>query len=117
MTMPRAQHTATQTLHDLDHIPTFATEAEEAAFWDEHELGDEVLERMGPLPADILPPARPRTASIDLHLDAGTLQRLRALAARRHVGFRVLIQRFVTDRLAEEEQRESSAEVQHGRNQ
>jgi hypothetical protein len=117
MTMPRAQHTAPHTLHDLDRLPTFATEAEEAAFWDEHALGDDVLARMGPLPADVLPPARPRTASIDLHLDAETLQRLRSLAARRHVGFRVLIQRFVTDRLAEEEQRDRSAEDQHGRNQ
>ena len=115
--MPRAQHTATQTLHDLDHILAFATEAEEAAFWDEHDLGDEVLERMGSLPADVLPPARARTASIDLHLDAETLQRLRSLAARRHIGFRVLIQRFVTDRLAEEEQRDGSAEDQHGRHQ
>jgi putative transposase len=39
-------------LHDLDHIPTFATEVEEAAFWDEHELGLDVLERMAPLFAD-----------------------------------------------------------------
>lgn len=112
--MPRAQHTAVQTLHDLDHIPTFATEAEEAVFWDEHDLGPDVLERMGPLPAGTLPPARSRTASIDLHLDAVTLQRLRSLAARRHVSYRTLIQRFVTERLSEEEQRDRAGENHDG---
>lgn len=115
--MPRTQRTAAHTLPDLDHIPVFATEAEEAAFWDDHALGDDVLERMEPLPDDILPLARPGTAAITLRLDAETLQRLRSLAARRHVGFRTLIQRFITERLAEEERRRDRREDHDGRNQ
>lgn len=115
--MPRTQHTAAHTLHDLDHIPVFATEEEEAAFWDDHELGDDLLERMEPLPEDVLPPARPRTMAITLRLDAETIQRLRSLASRRHVGFRTLVQRFITERLAEEEQRRDTREDHDGRNQ
>jgi hypothetical protein len=117
MTMPRTQPTAAHTQHDLDHIPVFATEAEEAAYWDDHELGDDALERLGPLPEDILPPARPRTMAITLRLDAETLHRLRSLADRRHVGYRTLIQRFITERLAEEERRRDTREDHDGRHQ
>ncbi len=59
--MPRANRAKKLTLHDLDHIPTFATEAEEAAFWDDHELGPDLLKHMETLPSGTLPPARPLT--------------------------------------------------------
>lgn len=115
--MPRTQQTAAHTLHDLDHIPVFGSEAEEAAYWDDHDLGEDVLERMEPLPEDVLPPARPRAMAITLRLDAETLHRLRSLAARRHVGYRTLIERFITERLAEEERRRDTREGHDGHDQ
>jgi len=36
-------------VENLDDLPNFASEAEEAAYWDTHELGGEALERMRPL--------------------------------------------------------------------
>ena len=96
-----------ETLHTLDNLPTFATEAEEAAFWDSRDLGEEVVARMGPLPDDVLPPARPRTRPAVIGLDEGTLQRVKALARKRHVGYKTLLREFVSERLAEEEQREA----------
>lgn len=41
-----------------EDVPEFATEAEEAAFWAEHELGEDILADMGPPPDDLLPPPR-----------------------------------------------------------
>jgi CopG antitoxin of type II toxin-antitoxin system len=96
-----------ETLHSLDDIPAFASEAEEAAFWDDHGLGEEVLAAMAPLPDGVLPPARPRTKPLALRLDESTLQRVKALARRRHQSYQTLLRDLVTERLAEEEQREA----------
>lgn len=89
-----------------EEVPTFATEAEEAAFWDTHELGDELLERMGPGRDPRLPPPRPRTKPIAIRFDESTIRRVRALAHRRGKGYQTLLKEFVTERLYEEEKRE-----------
>lgn len=41
-------------LESLDDVPNFETEAQEADFWATHELGESILEAMGPLD-DVLP--------------------------------------------------------------
>jgi predicted DNA binding CopG/RHH family protein len=87
-------------------VPAFATEAEEAAFWDTHELGDELLERMSPQRDPKLPPPRPRTKPIAIRFDESTIRRVRALAHRRGKGYQTLLKEFVTERLYEEEKRE-----------
>lgn len=33
-------------IHSFDEVPEFASEEEEAKFWETHSLGDEVLEKM-----------------------------------------------------------------------
>jgi len=45
-------------LESLDDLPVFKTEAEEADFWATHELGQEILDQMGPMEPGILPPPR-----------------------------------------------------------
>jgi hypothetical protein len=45
-------------LKSLDDLPVFKTEAEEANFWATHELGQEILDQMGPMEPGILPPPR-----------------------------------------------------------
>jgi uncharacterized protein (DUF4415 family) len=89
-----------------EEIPQFSNEAEEAEFWASHSLGETFLEKMKPLPEDILPPARPRTQPISLRLDSDVLERVRALAETKHKGYQTLMKEFVVERLYEEEKRE-----------
>src|SRR5579884_4484047 len=89
-------------LHSLDEIPSFTNEDEEAAFWDGHELGEEIVERMEPVPDGLLPPARPSTTSVAIRFDTHILGRVKALARRRHTGYQTLIKEFVTERTYEE---------------
>lgn len=89
-----------------DEVPSFATEAEEAAFWNTHELGDELLERIGPERDPNLPPPQPRTKPIAIRFDESTIRRVRALAEHRGKGYQTLLKEFVMERLYEEEKRE-----------
>src|SRR5579863_1679747 len=47
-----------------------------------------------------------RTMPIAVRFDTTTLERLRALAARRNTGYQTLLKEFVVERLYEEEKRE-----------
>jgi hypothetical protein len=53
-----------------------------------------------------LPPARPRIRPIAVRFDEATLDRIKALAGRRHTGYRTLLKQFVIERVYEEEKRE-----------
>ena len=92
-------------------IPTFADECEEAEFWATHSLGPNLLEQMRPIPPEgdtVFPPAREdeRTRPIALRFGEDTLRRLRALAAKKRIGYQTLLKQFVAERLYEEEKRE-----------
>lgn len=89
-----------------DEIPAFRSEDEEAEFWSTHSLGSGMLERMGPLPADVLPPADSRRRSAALRLDSDIVRRLKALARQKHKNYQTLLKEFVVERLYEEEKRE-----------
>lgn len=39
-----------EVIHSLEEIPTFADECEEVAFWDTHELSDELWGSLPPIP-------------------------------------------------------------------
>lgn len=104
--MPEAGASQLKQVNRPEDIPTFASEAEEARFWSEHELGDEMLERMQPLGDDVLPPPRAQTRPVSVRFDEEMLQRLRALAVRRGKRYQTLLKQFVLERLYEEERRE-----------
>ena len=91
-------------IQNLDEVPAFASEADEAAFWSTHEFSDELLAQMEDVPPAVLP--RPRTRPIPIRFDDDTLRRLKVLAARRHKGYQTLLKEFVVERLYEEEKRE-----------
>lgn len=93
-----------------EEIPAFETEAEEAEFWAAHSFGEEFLEKMGPVPEGVLPPTRARTKPISLRFDDDMLQRLKAVAEKKHKGYQTLLKEFVTERLYEEEKREGLLE-------
>jgi hypothetical protein len=101
-----------------DEVPEFASEAEEAAWWDAHVPSAAWFAREGravplegdarlPVPADTSrlvrrPPATP----INLRLEADTVRRLRALAEKKGTKYQTLLKQFVVERLYEEERRE-----------
>jgi predicted DNA binding CopG/RHH family protein len=87
-----------------EDIPQFASEAEEAAFWDTHTLGDAMWARKADLD-DVLP-ARPRAKLISVRFEADSLRRLKALARRRGMPYQTLLKQFVAERLYEEERRD-----------
>lgn len=92
------------TVHSWNEVPTFASEAEESAFWSTHELGDELLAQMRPSADTKLP--RPRTKPIAIRFDESTINRVKDLARRRGKGYQTLVKEFVSERLYEEEKRE-----------
>ena len=93
-------------IQSWDEVPAFKSEAEEAEFWATHALGSRILQEMGPVADDGLPPARPRTRPIAVRFDQDVVRRLRTLAARKHKGYQTLLKEFVVERLYEEEKRE-----------
>lgn len=99
-------------IHSPDEIPAFASEREEAEFWDTHSLGDEFWEN-APALADLDPPLpfvrdEGSEATITIIIDRDVLDRLKALARRRRTAYQMLVKQFVLERLAEEEQREGA---------
>ena len=89
-----------------EEIPDFENEGEEAEFWAAHYLGEDLLEKAGPIPEEVLSSGRPRTRPISLRLDEDVLGRLRAVANSKHKGYQTLLKEFVVERLYEEEKRE-----------
>ncbi len=90
----------------LDEIPQFASEQEEATYWRTHALSEQLWETLAPVPEDELPQPPPRTRPVAIRFDDSTLQRMKALAARRHKGYQTLLKEFVVERLYEEEKRD-----------
>lgn len=87
-------------------IPSFSSEEEEARYWSEHELGDDLLESMEPLEEDPLPPPRTVARPVSIRFEEQLLARLRSLANRRGMRYQTLLKQFVAERIYEEERRE-----------
>ena len=86
-----------------EDVPAFATEGEEADFWEEHQMGPDLERRY----RSRRPPAPPKQpAPTSLRLEADTVRRLRALAAKKGTKYQTLLKQFVVERLYEEERRE-----------
>ena len=91
---------------DTSEIPAFASEREEADWWDTHGPSERYLDRAGELTDHGLPPPRARTTPLAVRFDEATIRRLRALAAIKKKGYQTLLKEFVCERLYEEEKRE-----------
>src|SRR5437763_7070342 len=81
------------TVHQLEDIPQFASEAEEHAFWATHELDEALWEQAEPFGPDELPPPRSATQPVAIRFDEHTLARLKRLARKRHKGYQTLLGR------------------------
>jgi hypothetical protein len=77
------------TVDSWREVPKFATETEEAEWWSTHEPGNALLTEMKPVP--LTPQEQTargaRTRTVAIRFDDSTLQRVRALAYRRHKGY------------------------------
>ena len=99
-------------IRSWDEVPSFASEKEEQEWWDEHEISEELLETFGPVPEGELPPTRektvtrPRKGAVSVRMENDLVNRLKALAAVKGVGYQTLLRQFVADRVYEEEKRE-----------
>ncbi len=98
--------TSTQltTVQSLEEIPEFASEREEAEFWDTHTMSDDLWNALPPAEDELPPPGTPM--GVSLSLNAELAGRLRTLAKKKGVSYLALARAFVAERLYEEEKRE-----------
>jgi predicted DNA binding CopG/RHH family protein len=96
-----------------DEVPSFASEKEEQAWWDEHDISEELLETFEPRSerSNLPPPrertiTRPRKNPVSVRMENDLVNRLKVLAAVKGVGYQTLMRQFVADRVYEEEKRE-----------
>jgi predicted DNA binding CopG/RHH family protein len=82
----------------LRDIPTFASEDEEALFWQKHDSSDYV--DWDRAQAVILPELKPSLRSISLRLPEPMLARLRTMANERDVPYQSLIKIILAEHLA-----------------
>jgi|SRR5450759_590114 hypothetical protein len=89
-------------------VPKFTGEADETEWWSTHEPSDALLAQMKPVPLtqEEQTVRNARTHPVAIRFDDSTLERVRALAQRRHKGYQTLLKEFVVERLYEEEKRE-----------
>jgi predicted DNA binding CopG/RHH family protein len=95
-------------IRSWDEVPQFQSEAEEAKWWETHQLGQQVLDTFQdtPLSDEETGYRRGRTRPVAVRFDESTLRRVRVLAERRHKGYQTLLKEFIVERLYEEEKRE-----------
>ncbi len=84
----------------MPKIPKFANEQEEAEFWAAYDA-TEFLDETEPVNVNFAD-ARPRKKQISLRLDPDAIDRLKAIAAQKGVGYQTLIRMWVMERLIQE---------------
>lgn len=84
----------------MKKLPEFATEQEEAEFWDTHD-STEFLDETEPVAVEF-EDARPPKKQISLRIDPLAINRLKAIAAQKGVGYQTLIRMWVMERLTQE---------------
>ena len=91
---------------DPNSIPVFASEAEEQAWWDEHELDASLYSRDKERPSYFPKPRTEKPKGISLRVEDDVVARLKSLAKKKGMGYQTLLKAFVLERLYEEEKRE-----------
>jgi predicted DNA binding CopG/RHH family protein len=84
----------------MTKIPEFASEQEEAEFWETHD-STEFLEETEPVEMTFVD-ARPPKKQISLRLDEKTIEQLKSIAAQKGLGYQTMIRMWVVERVAEE---------------
>jgi predicted DNA binding CopG/RHH family protein len=83
----------------LEAVPTFASEAEERAFWESHDSANHVdwsrAERVR------LPNLKPTTTAISLRLPVSLLEQIKIEANKRDVPYQSLIKMWLKEKVGE----------------
>ena len=91
------------TIERMEDIPSFASEAEERAFWDTHDLAGHLFERadLDDEIRELLPPRRahPQRMALTIDLDVGLIADIRAYAATRALAEETVIETFLREAL------------------
>jgi hypothetical protein len=104
-----------RTIESISEIPSFDSEAEEADFWSTHKLSDRLWESLPPVPDEDLPRTRARSTvrrrryETTVRLDGDVLRRVQQLAGSLGLRSPELMERFIIERLYEEERRRAGA--------
>lgn len=99
----------------LKRIPHFSSEAQERAFWEEHDTADYV--DWSRATSAVFPNLKPSTETISLRLPLGLLAELKILANKRDIPYQSLLKVFLAERVARERERESAAVPNKGMQQ
>ena len=81
----------------VQELPKFATEQEEADFWDTHD-STEYLGATEPVAATFVD-ARPPKQQISLRLEPAVIERLKKVAQSKGIGYQTMIRMWVMERL------------------
>ena len=82
----------------MPRIPKFRDEAEEAQFWETHDIVD-YLEDTVPAEGQLIGP-RPRKVHITLRLDQDTIDDVKKVAEKLGIGYQTLIRMWVKEQVA-----------------
>ena len=82
------------------HLPRFDSEADERAFWAEHDSA-EYIDWAGAR-RTVLPKLRPSTRTISLRLPEHMLEELKLLANKQDVPYQSLLKMFLAERIEQE---------------
>ncbi len=85
-------------------VPEGLKDEKHIELWETHEATEEFLAKVEETSEEERP--RHRTGPINVCFDTFTIDRLKALAVRRSVGYQTLLKEFVAERLYEEKKRE-----------
>ena len=84
----------------MTKLPEFASEQEEAEFWDKHD-STEFLDGTEPVEITFVN-ARPPKKQISLRLDKDIIDQLKTIATGKGIGYQTMIRMWVMERLREE---------------
>ena len=97
MAKPKTPAVRKKARHDSERlpVPSFASEAEERAFWESHDSADYVDWRQA---ADVrMPNLKPSTTTISLRIPVGLLERIKVEANRRDMPYQSLIKAWLEE--------------------
>ena len=84
-------------MNNLQHIPKFKNDAEEAKFWDEHDSSDYI--DWSSAQKAIFPNLKSSTESISLRLPSTLLARIKELANEKDVPYQSLMKIYLSDQV------------------
>jgi predicted DNA binding CopG/RHH family protein len=81
---------------DWDSVPHFTSVAEETRFWEEHQIGQRLMQ------TSLVGTDTNESTTITLRIDPRMLSRLKRLARQRYLNYQSMLKQWVAERLEKE---------------